>query len=162
MIRPITTEEDIPIHSFEADGSTIYTDKINGHFIWDVDPSMCDPDCSCQRSSQRYRRTSCKPSRRSHSPDDPDNPWIGLLPISKQPLPIYDRALQILRTKGLLPQLRSPPIPCFMASRYDQVFPPLEPASNPEKTIFSRPYVQSTEVLHDGSFKAPFSCRTSS
>ncbi|KAK3225481.1 hypothetical protein Dsin_005343 [Dipteronia sinensis] len=33
LIKPIVSEEGIPIHSFEADGSTIYTDKINGHFI---------------------------------------------------------------------------------------------------------------------------------
>ncbi|KAK3182710.1 hypothetical protein Dsin_029996 [Dipteronia sinensis] len=42
-----------------------------------------------------------------------------------------------------------------MASSYDQDFPPLEPTSNPEKTRFSRPYVQTTEVLPDGSVKHP-------
>ncbi|KAK3193412.1 hypothetical protein Dsin_024722 [Dipteronia sinensis] len=39
--------------------------------------------------------------------------------------------------------------------RYDQDFPPLEPTYKLEKTRFSRPYVQSTEVLHDGSLKHP-------
>ncbi|KAK3230823.1 hypothetical protein Dsin_002704 [Dipteronia sinensis] len=154
MIRLITSEEDIPIHIFEADGSAIYTDKINGHFIWDVDPSMCDADCDCRRSSRQHC-TSCKTDRRSHSPEDPDSTWIGLLPISKQPLPIYDRALQILRTEGLLPQIPSQSIPCFMASSYDQDFLFIEPTSNPEKTRFSRPYVQSTEILPDGSLKHP-------
>ncbi|KAK2665901.1 hypothetical protein Ddye_004475 [Dipteronia dyeriana] len=33
MIRLVTSEDDIPIHSIEADRSLIYTDKINGHFI---------------------------------------------------------------------------------------------------------------------------------
>ncbi|KAK3183218.1 hypothetical protein Dsin_030504 [Dipteronia sinensis] len=42
-----------------------------------------------------------------------------------------------------------------MASSYDQNFPPLEPASNSEKTRFSRPYVQTSEVLPDGSLKHP-------
>ncbi|KAK3204835.1 hypothetical protein Dsin_018881 [Dipteronia sinensis] len=37
-----------------------------------------------------------------------------------------------------------------MASSYDQDFPPWETTSNPEKTRFSRPYVQSIEVLPDG------------
>jgi hypothetical protein len=48
MIRPVITEDDIPIHSFQADGSVVYTDKINGHFIWDVDPNMCDADLNAR------------------------------------------------------------------------------------------------------------------
>ncbi|KAK3230237.1 hypothetical protein Dsin_002118 [Dipteronia sinensis] len=124
MTRPVTSEDDIPIHNLEADGSAIYIDKINGHFIWDADPSMCDPDCSCRRSSKRHQRSSCNPDRQAHSPDDPDSPWVGLLPISRQHLLIYDRALQILRAEVLLPQPPSQPIPCFMASSYDQDFPP--------------------------------------
>ncbi|KAK3211489.1 hypothetical protein Dsin_016195 [Dipteronia sinensis] len=85
MIRPLTSEKEIPIHSFEADGSIIYTDKIN----------------------------------------------------------------------GLLPQPSSQHIPYYMASSYDQDFLPLEPAFNHEKTRFSRPYVQSSEVLPDGSLNHP-------
>ncbi|KAK3225485.1 hypothetical protein Dsin_005347 [Dipteronia sinensis] len=115
---------------------------------------MCDPDCNCRRS-YRIHYASCKSDRRSHFPDEPDSPWIGLLPITRKPLPIYDRALQILRTKGLLSQTPSQPIPCFMAFNYDQDFPPIEPTSNPEKNRFSRPYVQSMEVLPNGSLKHP-------
>ncbi|KAK2652734.1 hypothetical protein Ddye_012590 [Dipteronia dyeriana] len=37
MIHPVTSEDDIPIHKFKANGSPIYTDKISDHFIWDVD-----------------------------------------------------------------------------------------------------------------------------
>nr|KYP65284.1 polyprotein [Cajanus cajan] len=29
-----------------SDGREIYTDRINGHFIWDVAPEMFDPECS--------------------------------------------------------------------------------------------------------------------
>ncbi|KAK3198399.1 hypothetical protein Dsin_021814 [Dipteronia sinensis] len=54
MIRPLTSEEDILIHCFEADGSAIYTDKINGHFIWDVDPSISDEDFADYGSSSVY------------------------------------------------------------------------------------------------------------
>ena len=25
----------------------IHTNKVEGHFIWDVAPEMCDLDCSC-------------------------------------------------------------------------------------------------------------------
>ncbi|KAK2662037.1 hypothetical protein Ddye_000611 [Dipteronia dyeriana] len=105
MIRPITSEDDIQIHSFQADGSPVYTDKIKGHFIWDVDPNMCDEDCEC--------RTCLK---------------VSSLP---------------------------PPIPCFMASNYDQDFPPLEPTSKPERNLFSRPFIQTIEVLSDRSLKQP-------
>ncbi|KAL0455498.1 UNVERIFIED_CONTAM: polyprotein [Sesamum latifolium] len=53
MITPIPVLEEIitPIDSFGADGHRIYTDWMNGHFIWDVDLSMCDPECSCEEES---------------------------------------------------------------------------------------------------------------
>ncbi|KAL0289622.1 UNVERIFIED_CONTAM: polyprotein [Sesamum radiatum] len=53
MITPIPVPEEIitPIARFGADGHPIYTDRINGYFIWDVDPSMCDPEFSCQEES---------------------------------------------------------------------------------------------------------------
>ncbi|KAL0444652.1 UNVERIFIED_CONTAM: polyprotein [Sesamum latifolium] len=53
MITPIPIPEQIitPIASFGTDGHRIYTDWIDGHFIWDVDPSMCDPECSCGEES---------------------------------------------------------------------------------------------------------------
>lgn len=37
----------IPVCYFKTDGSPVYTDKINGHFIWDTNPDMCDDDCDC-------------------------------------------------------------------------------------------------------------------
>jgi hypothetical protein len=54
MILPYNDKErkqqrDIPVHSFEANGYPVSTDKINGHFIWDVNPSMCDPGCDCDK-----------------------------------------------------------------------------------------------------------------
>ncbi|KAK1559121.1 hypothetical protein Q3G72_010945 [Acer saccharum] len=159
MIGPVTKEDDIPIHSFEADRSAMYTDKINGHFIWDVDPNMCDADYECRNNLKDYQ-TLCQPLRRSHRPDDPNSPWIGLRPIKNKPLPIYDRASQILRSEGLLstepkteipvPSVPSlpPPIPCYIASNYDQDFPPLEPSANLEKNRFSRPFVQTTKRIN--------------
>ncbi|KAK2643040.1 hypothetical protein Ddye_024803 [Dipteronia dyeriana] len=95
MIRPVTTEEEIPIHHFEADGTPVYTDKINGHFIWDFDPEMCDADCECKACYKPMG--SCKPIHTRRDPKDPRSPWIGLQPIRNKPLSIYDRALQILK-----------------------------------------------------------------
>ncbi|KAK2637673.1 hypothetical protein Ddye_025468 [Dipteronia dyeriana] len=164
MIRPVISEVEIPIHSFETDGSLIYTNKINGHFIWDVDPEMCDADCECKACS-KVMRLSCKPGCPHRKPDDPNSQWIGLHLVKKKPLPIYDRALQILKSEGLLPDKPKDsekllpsllaPIPCFMASGYEKDFPPLEPSSNHERNLFSRPFVQTTEILPDGSLKKP-------
>ncbi|KAK2635024.1 hypothetical protein Ddye_029816 [Dipteronia dyeriana] len=149
-----------------ADGSiqTTYEqiDKVNGHFIWDADPEMCDADCECE-DCHKPVKASCKPISSFRKPKDPHSPWIGLRPIKNKPLPIYDRALQILKEEGLLldeptEKMLPPvptPIPCFMASSYDKDFPPLESSSNPERNLFSKPFIQSTEVLPDGSLKQP-------
>ncbi|KAK2658294.1 hypothetical protein Ddye_004827 [Dipteronia dyeriana] len=128
MIRPVISEEEILIHSFKANRYPIYTDKINGHFIWDVDLEMCDTNCECKACS-KIIRSSYKPGHSHHKPDDPNSPWIGLHPVKNKPLPIYDRALQILKSEGLLLDEPLPPLPaprpCFMASSYDKDFPPL-------------------------------------
>ncbi|KAK2658510.1 hypothetical protein Ddye_005043 [Dipteronia dyeriana] len=164
MIWPITSEKEIPIHCFEHDGTLVYTDKINDHFIWDVDPEICDADCEC-RTCSKPMRSPCKPTRPSRDLKDPHSPWNGLLLIKTNHLSIYDRALRILKNEGLLPDepneletILPPiptPVPCFMASRYDKDFPPLDSFSNPERNLFSRPFIQSTKVLPDGSLKQP-------
>ncbi|KAK2642875.1 hypothetical protein Ddye_024638, partial [Dipteronia dyeriana] len=161
MIQPITFEDDISIHSFQVDGSPVYTNKIDGHFKWDVDPIMCDANCDSRKCS-KVPRSTCKPFHRPYKSDDPNSHWIVLHPIKTKPLPIYDRALQILQDEGLLhvePKTIVPPfpqhVPCFIASNYDQDFPPLKSVSNQEKNMFSRPFIQSTEVLPDRSLKKP-------
>ncbi|KAI9170154.1 hypothetical protein LWI28_023371 [Acer negundo] len=137
MITPVTSKDDIPIHSFQADGY----------------------DC---RQKLERSFSSCKLQRKPRKLNDPDNPWIGLPPIKTNHLSIYERAIEIIRSERLLPSKPKPlsiplppAIPCYMASNYDHDFPPLESTSNPKKTICSRPYVQSTEVLPDGSLKHP-------
>ncbi|KAK2646027.1 hypothetical protein Ddye_021222 [Dipteronia dyeriana] len=92
MVCPVISEEEIPIHSFETDGSPIYTDKI-----------------------------------------------------------LKSEGLLLVEPKKILP---SPlhPIPCFMAFSYDKDFPSLEPSSNSERNLFSRPFIQTTEIS-DGSLK---------
>jgi hypothetical protein len=54
---------------FENSGKMVYTDCINGHFLWDIDPRMCDPAYSCDEdyssedenpSSRRARKKRAK------------------------------------------------------------------------------------------------------
>ncbi|KAK2664065.1 hypothetical protein Ddye_002639 [Dipteronia dyeriana] len=78
MIRPVTSEKEIQIHCFEHDGTSVYTNKINGHFIWDVDPEMYDADCECRACSKPIK-SPCKPTRITRDPKDPHSPWNGLL-----------------------------------------------------------------------------------
>ncbi|KAK2658609.1 hypothetical protein Ddye_005142 [Dipteronia dyeriana] len=73
MIRPVISEDGIPIHSFQPDGSPVYTDKIKGHLIWDVDPNMCDADCECRTCLRDYK-TPCKSFHKPSRPDDPNSP----------------------------------------------------------------------------------------
>ena len=48
MIKPKVKEDSMMlIFAVKADGKVIYTDKVNGHFIWDIAPKMCDSNCSC-------------------------------------------------------------------------------------------------------------------
>ena len=48
MIRPKVKENSIiSIFAVKANGSVIYSDRVNEHFIWDVVPKMCDSDSSC-------------------------------------------------------------------------------------------------------------------
>ncbi|KAK2646627.1 hypothetical protein Ddye_021822 [Dipteronia dyeriana] len=71
MIRPVTTEKEIPIHRFEPDGTPVYTDKINSHFIWDVDPEMCDSDCECRACYKTEKKNiSSEKEGTKHSPPD--------------------------------------------------------------------------------------------
>ncbi|KAK2665902.1 hypothetical protein Ddye_004476 [Dipteronia dyeriana] len=107
-------------------------------------------------------RSSCKPLSYTRKPKDPNSSWIRLHHVKNKPLPIYDRALQILESESLLPKepgkIFSPLltlIPCFMVSSYDKDFLPLRPTSNPKRNKFSKPFIQSTEVLPNGSLKQP-------
>ncbi|KAL5756920.1 hypothetical protein ACOSQ2_021666 [Xanthoceras sorbifolium] len=109
MITPVAFEEDIPVHAFHPDGSIVYIDKINGNFIWDIDPNMCDDHCSCKW--KKKTKPSCSQSKQPFKPGDPDSPWIGLH-TPRKPLDVYEEALRILKEEGLLPpELESLPEP---------------------------------------------------
>ena len=52
MITLGDKERKIPVHSFQNNGKAIFSDKLNGHFLWDVDSSKCDPYCNHDSDSE--------------------------------------------------------------------------------------------------------------
>ncbi|KAL4288239.1 hypothetical protein AHAS_Ahas19G0266300 [Arachis hypogaea] len=96
MISPIqvqtTHNQDDPLVHFYKNEKPDYNkhvSHINGHFIWDVDPSMCDSDCDCadqwsdtddedydkhQRDKKKKKRPQQAPCsyKRHEPPDDAD------------------------------------------------------------------------------------------
>ncbi|KAL4344208.1 hypothetical protein AHAS_Ahas11G0155400 [Arachis hypogaea] len=46
QVQTTHNQDDPPVHFYE-NGKLVYVSQINGHFIWDIDPSMCDSDCDC-------------------------------------------------------------------------------------------------------------------
>ncbi|CAK8566539.1 unnamed protein product [Lathyrus sativus] len=113
MIQPVLKEDWCPVYAVTTEGKPIYTDKIDGHFIWDVDPTRCDPDCDCWMHDddidrdiilpKTKKKGRCKPSPPPQRRSDPDNgPWVGIHG-KKKPLCIYKEGLKILRREGLLP-----------------------------------------------------------
>ena len=56
MIKPKVKEDNkMPIFVVKANGRVIHTDKVDGHFIWDIAPEMCDSDYSCNKHGHRRR-----------------------------------------------------------------------------------------------------------
>ena len=111
-------DKDIHVHSFYLDDSIAYVDMINGHFIWDVDSSRCDPnyDCDLDDDNDCYHHR----SRRSRKNK------------KKSSLAIYRETLEIIHQQEKAAQ------PCMMFSSastsYDEDFPTLE-RSYPETKI---------------------------
>jgi len=111
MITLGDKERKIPVHSFQQNGKAIFSDKLNGHFLWDVDLSVCDPDCNCSSDNDSDSDSSddeddlkkkrwCKPPPKPSRKDDPENrPWIGIRKKTT-PLPIYREGIKTLRKEG--------------------------------------------------------------
>ncbi|KAI5391035.1 hypothetical protein KIW84_076048 [Lathyrus oleraceus] len=161
MIKLVLKEDWCPVHTVTTEGKLIYTDKIDGHFIWDVDPT-------------RWR---CKPSPPPQIRFDPDNgTWAGIHG-KKKPLSIYEEGLKILRKEGLLspddptlitwsrtdhckalhPPAIVQPIPCFTYSaatlEYERKFPSLERKMDPIIGRTSKPFIHPSEVQPGGKLK---------
>lgn len=56
MITPasLVHKQDPHVHEFNTNGSVAYVGKVNGHFIWNCDPSMCilNRDCHLQTNDE--------------------------------------------------------------------------------------------------------------
>jgi len=179
MISPVTKERKIPLAGVFLDGRPLFTDKVNRHFIWDVNPDLCDSDCDCWKhlgdssddededDEESDPENSCKPPPSQHKRFGPDNgPWIGIR-NHQEPDPDWKflRCLEILHQEESKtfegfnifrpsPVSHASPIPCMMfntASSED--FPPLERKTDPVSRISSKPHVVSQEVCSDGKMK---------
>ncbi|KAH9752154.1 hypothetical protein KPL71_014584 [Citrus sinensis] len=125
-----TTQEDLPITGFNSEGYPIYPAKHNGHFLWDAPGSgMCDPN---------------------YPPPPP------------APLPIYRKELKWI-AKHCTSEIPSPlsdltpivqPLACMMfsstSSDYSSSFPPLEPHTDSQRHVLSKPFIHSpiTSIGH--------------
>ncbi|KAH9671248.1 hypothetical protein KPL70_017289 [Citrus sinensis] len=134
MITTVQTgqEKKLPIHGFSSEGYLVYSDKVNGHFLWDVpEAHMCNPDCPClddtdideeleimQRKKKKKKRSSYPPSScKSFPPHPPPDPKPPVHPIRS----------------------------CLMFSShsYKESFPPLEKQTDTQTRVTSKPFVQS-------------------
>ncbi|WVY95193.1 hypothetical protein V8G54_034281 [Vigna mungo] len=154
MIRPITKEKKIPIWGVLPNGKPIFTDNINSHFIWDVDPSMCDLDCECSKDDDNsedekpdentdhedYCRPFPPPKRRS---DPSSGPWIDIHK-PKEPDPLWFQR-----------RCFSAAYPFFMisGSNYEQEFPSLERTVDPTTRISTKLNISPSEIGPDGRSK---------
>ncbi|QHN78967.1 polyprotein [Arachis hypogaea] len=128
---------------------------INGHFIWDVDPSMCDSDCDCanqwsdtdDEDYARWQRNKKKKKRSLQAlcsyqrPEPPDDTYAASMLRKKR-----------LTRKGSIDFLYQPvnTIPCIATLRsYEEEFPPLLTQID-EKKITRRPYVISQGITPHG------------
>ncbi|XP_048229695.1 uncharacterized protein LOC125370070 [Ricinus communis] len=119
MIQPVSRpREKISIHSFQSSGHQVYTAKVKGHFIWDVDPGMCQPGCTyeddldfaelCFQHSNKNSRvmtpdSPCSAMEPRPDDRDPDDPWMGIPQKQKQskaPLPMFNEAINLLAKEG--------------------------------------------------------------
>ena len=125
MITLGAAEKKLSIHAIEPNGQIIFSDKIDGHFLWDIPGSgMCEPGCTSNTwfypmpENDEWRRactgtckhpaTPCKPTLRPHRRSNRDNgPWVGIWK-KKKLLPIYEEALKILRQEGYPPPPEDP------------------------------------------------------
>ncbi|WVY98415.1 hypothetical protein V8G54_030566 [Vigna mungo] len=137
MIRPVTKEKKIPIWGVLPNGKPIFTDKVNGHFIWDVDPSM-----SKMTTTQKMNNLKKKTLTMVMTAD------LFLLLGEDQILPL-DHGLAFMNPKN------QSPIPCFMisGSNYEQEFPSLERTVDPTTRISTNPNICPSEIGPDGRSK---------
>ncbi|QHO41331.1 polyprotein [Arachis hypogaea] len=151
QVQTTHNQHDPPVHFYE-NGKPVYVSHINGDFIWDVDPFMCDSDCDCvnqwsntdeeeyvKRQKNKKKKKKLFPTpcsfKRPEPPDDAETaPMIKRKPMLKKTR---------LSRKGSMDHLYQPvnTVPCIATLRpYKEEFPPLVTQTD-EKKITRRPYV---------------------
>ncbi|KDP22934.1 hypothetical protein JCGZ_01841 [Jatropha curcas] len=151
LIQPVKSKplKHAPIHSFAHTGKEIYAAKNDGHFLWDTNPHMCDPDCPCKyeddgwlddaevtitkiESQPLLRKTqSCRPSTQKRpfaDDDDAPPPWVGLPKAKNKPMTkdhYLKRCFEILAEEGLL---KCPPPPTICSCSLEAYQTPSAPA----------------------------------
>ncbi|KAH9752137.1 hypothetical protein KPL71_014580 [Citrus sinensis] len=157
-----TAQEDLPITGFNSEGYPVYPAKHNGHFLWDAPGSgMCDPNCPCWddwEEDDDYATTRKKKPKRKKppvpchhcNPKPPSGP-----PPPPAPLPVYRKELKWI-AKHCNSEIPSPlsdptpivqPLACMMfsstSSDYSSSFPPLEPHTDSQQNVVSKPFIPS-------------------
>ncbi|KAH9769372.1 hypothetical protein KPL71_011974 [Citrus sinensis] len=136
--------------------------KQNGHFLWDAPGSgKCDPTCPYwddwednddYATTRKKKPKKKKPLVPCHhcDPKPPSDP-----PPPPAPLPIYRKELKWIakHCKSEIPSPLPHPIPivqplaCMMfsstSSDYSHSFPPLEPHTDSQRNVVSKPFVHS-------------------
>ncbi|KAH9680105.1 hypothetical protein KPL71_026418 [Citrus sinensis] len=131
MITAVQTgQEDLPITGFNSEGYPVYPAKHNGHFLWDAPGSGMYP------------------------------------PPPPPPLPIYRKELKWIakhcKSEILSPLSHSTPIvqplACMMfsstSSDYSSSFPSLEPHTDPQRNVVSKPFIPSP-ITSTGHLEPP-------
>ncbi|KAH9787338.1 hypothetical protein KPL71_010556 [Citrus sinensis] len=125
-----TAQEDLPITGFNSQGYPVYPAKHNGHFLWDAPGSGMYP------------------------------------PPPPAPLPIYRQELKWI-AKHCKSEIPSPlshltpvvqPLACMMfsstSSNYSSSFPSLEPHTDPQRNVVSKPFIPSP-ITSTGHLEPP-------
>ncbi|MED6174465.1 hypothetical protein PIB30_069237 [Stylosanthes scabra] len=158
FIQHTAHPDDPPVHYYD-NGKPIYVSHIQGHFIWDVDPSMCDSDCDCQdwndwsdsededyarrrRKSKKKKKQSCTVSRRPDPPDEPDyKPKFSLKRRSQKSYQDYSTA-----NPQMVPYIAT-------LGSYDHDFPPLQTSAD-DARVTRRPYVTPPQGVTPHEYQA--------
>ncbi|KAH9697730.1 hypothetical protein KPL71_023729 [Citrus sinensis] len=174
MITAVQTgQEDLPITGFNSEGYPVYPTKHNGHFLWDAPGSgMCDPNCPCwddweedddYATTRKKKPKKKKPPVACHhcDPKPPSDP-----PPPPAPLPIYRKELKWI-AKNYKSEIPSPlshstpivqPLACMMfsstSSDYSSSFPSLEPHTDPQQNVVSKPFIPSP-ITSTGHLEPP-------
>ncbi|KAH9734692.1 hypothetical protein KPL71_017458 [Citrus sinensis] len=124
----IGQEKKLSIHGFSSEGYSVYPDKINGHFLWDVSEAhMCNLACPCLDDTdvddelevmRRKKKKKKKPSSCNYFPPQPP-------PDPKPPVHPIRSCLM------------------FSSQSYEESFPPLEKQTDTQTRVISKHFVQS-------------------